>query len=87
LSRIETGEEPTNLDEGLLDAQLFAVRVVDRHFEDIIHFLTIGTTPKEYTFQQKKELVVHVAEFSFIIGNLYKMGNVEILRRYVPEFE
>jgi len=43
LLRIETGEEPNSLEEGLLDAQLFAVHVVDRHFKDIIHFLTIGT--------------------------------------------
>eukprot|EP00253_Pinus_taeda_P027028 PITA_27028 len=67
LSRIETGEEQTNLEEGLLDAQLFAARVADRHFEDIIHFLTTGTAPKEYSIQQKKELVVHAAKFSFII--------------------
>ena len=58
LSRIETGEEPTNLEKGLPDAQLFAVRIADGHFKDIIHFLTIGTAPKEYSIQQKKELVV-----------------------------
>ena len=36
LSSIETKEEPTNLEEGLPDAQLFTVRVGDEHFEDII---------------------------------------------------
>jgi hypothetical protein len=87
LSRIETGEEPTSLEEGLPDAQLFVVRVADGHFEDIIHFLTTGTAPKEYYVQQKKELVVRAADFSVIAGHLYKMGNDEILRRYVPEFE
>lgn len=46
LSRIETGEEPTNLEEGLLDAQLFSVCVANNHFADIIHFLTIGTNPE-----------------------------------------
>ena len=45
LSRIENGEEPTNLEEGLPNAQLYAVRVADGHFEDIIHFLTTRTTP------------------------------------------
>ena len=29
-------------EEGLLDAQLFMVHVVDNHFADIIHFLTTG---------------------------------------------
>ena len=59
LSCIETSEEPTSLEEGLPDAQLFVVCVADGHFEDIIHFLTTGTMPKEYSVQQKKELVVH----------------------------
>ena len=45
LSRIETGEEPTNLVEGLPDAQLFVVRVADNHFADIIHFLMTGMAP------------------------------------------
>lgn len=65
LSQIEMGEEPTNLEEGLHDAKIFAVRVMDRHFEDIINFLTTGATPKEYFF--------------LIAGHLYKMGNDEIL--------
>lgn len=54
LSCIETGEEPNNLEEGLLDTQLFAIRVADNHFFVIIHFLTIGMTPKGYTNQRKK---------------------------------
>jgi len=36
LSRIEIGKEPTNLEEGLPNAYLFTVRVVDDHFRDII---------------------------------------------------
>eukprot|EP00253_Pinus_taeda_P005156 PITA_05156 len=87
LSQIETGEEPKNLEEGLPHAQLFAVCVADDHFEDIIHFLTTGTTPKEYSVQQKMELVVCATKFSVIAGHLYKTGNDEILRRYVPKFE
>lgn len=67
------------MEEGLPDAQLYVVRVVDGHFEDILHFLTTGTAPLEYSFQQKKELVVRAADFSVIAGHLYKMGNDEIL--------
>ena len=44
LSHIEIGEEPNKLEEGLPDAQLFAVPIADGHFEDIIHFLTTRTT-------------------------------------------
>ena len=87
MSHIDTREEPTNLEEGLPDMQLFSMRIMDGHFEDIIHFLTTGTTQEGYSVQQNKELVVCVAESSVIARHLYKMGNDEILRRYVPEFE
>ena len=60
---------------------------MDGHFKYIIHFLTIGTTLKGYSIQQKKELVVRVTDFSVIVGHLCKMKNDEILQRYVPEFK
>jgi hypothetical protein len=44
-------------------------------------------TPSEYTIPQKKQLVVHAADFSLIVGQLYKMGPDEILRRFVMEEE
>jgi len=87
LSRIEIGEEPTSLEDGLPDVQLFVVWITDGHFEDIIHFLATGIASKGYYVQQKKELVVRVVDFYVIVRNLYKMGNDEILRRYVPNFE
>jgi len=77
LSQIETSEEPTNLEEGLLDAQLYAVRIADGHFEDIIHFLTTRTASQGYSIQQKKELVIHVADFTVIAGHLYKMATMK----------
>jgi len=87
LLQIETGEEPNDLEEGLPDVQIFAVHVADNHFVDIIHFLAMGMAPEGYTSQQKKELVVRVANFSVIAGHMYKMGANEILQRYVPNFE
>ena len=72
LLRIEIGEETNSLEEGLPDTHLFVVRVADGHFEDIIHFLKMGTTLKEYSVQQKKELVVRTINFSVIAGYLYK---------------
>ena len=80
-------EEPNSLEEGLSDAQLFAVHVADDHFSDIIQFLTTGTTSEEYSTQKKKELVVFSEDFLVNAGHLYKMGIDEILRRYVLEFE
>jgi len=63
LSRIGRGVEPTNLEEGFPDAQLFAMRIAHNYFIDIIHFLTTGMAPEGYTSQKKKELVVAVADF------------------------
>jgi len=36
LSRIEIGEEPTNIDDNLPNAQLFAIKIADDHFTYII---------------------------------------------------
>ena len=49
LSQIENGEEPTSLEEGLRDAQLFSIKVVEEHFVEIIHFLTMGMVPVDYS--------------------------------------
>ena len=49
LSRIATSEQPISLEEGLSDAWLFAVHVVDDDFADIIQFLTTGTTLEGYS--------------------------------------
>ena len=36
LSRIETGEEPTNIEGGLPDVQIFRVGMVDDYYEKIV---------------------------------------------------
>ena len=87
LECIETGEELTNLEEGLPDAHLFVVHMVGNHFSDIIHYLTTRMALEGYTSQQKKELVVGAAKFYVITGHFYKMGSDEILQHYVPDFE
>lgn len=58
LLHLKMGEKPTNLEEGLLDMQLFLVHIMDTHFEDIIHFLMTVPTLEGYKSQQKKELLV-----------------------------
>ena len=87
MSRLESGEEPVSLEDCLPDAQLFSIQVVDDHFEDIIHFLTTGIALESYTTQQKKQLVVHVANFTLIAGQLYNLGPDDILCKYVLEHE
>ena len=87
LSNIETGKEPTNLEDNLPNAQLFSIQIADDYFRDIIEFLMTGTAPVEFTKQQKKQLVLKATNFTLIAGQLYKLGPDEILRRYVLEHE
>ena len=65
------------------DAQLFSIQVADEYYADIIHFLTTGWAPVDFTKQQKKQLVVKAADFTLIVGHLYKLGSYEVLRRCV----
>ena len=87
MSRIDSGEEPSNLDDNLPDAPLFSIQIADDYYTDIIQFLTIGVAPDEFTKQQKKQLVVKVADFTLIAGCLYKLGPDEVLRRCVMPHE
>ena len=40
LSCIENGEEPTNIDDAMPDAQLFQVEIVDDYYAPIVQFLS-----------------------------------------------
>jgi hypothetical protein len=66
---------------------LLTIRKIDDHFIDIVQFLSIGIALAEYTIPQKKQLVMSIVDFSLIVGQLYKMGPDEILRRCVMEAE
>lgn len=87
LSRIETGEEPTNIEEGLSNVQLSTIRVADDHFADIIYFFTTRVASVRYTMEQKKEILVRVVGFSLIVVYFYKMGLDKILHKYFLEHE
>jgi hypothetical protein len=79
LSRLEHGEEPTNLEYTLPDAQLLAIINIDDHFAEIVQFLSTGMSPSEYTIPHNKMLVVCATDFLLIARHLYKMGLDEIL--------
>ena len=63
LSRITNAEEPSNLEDNFLDVELFLVQIVAEYFYDIIEFLSIGFSPKEYLTTQKINLVVRVLHY------------------------
>jgi hypothetical protein len=75
------------LEDDFPDAQLFSVQIIDEYFSDIIEFFSIGFVPKEYNTVQKKNLVVRVAYYQLIAGNLYKLSVDNIIRRCVIKHE
>jgi hypothetical protein len=79
LSRVRNGEEPTNLEDNFLDAQLFSIHIIDEYFRDNIQYLSKGTALEEYNTSQKKNLVVCAVDYQLIAGHLYKMGTNSIL--------
>jgi hypothetical protein len=80
-------EDTWNLDDILLDAKLFAVKMVDDYFRDIVQFLSIGMAPSNMTISQKKSLVVKATYYQLIVGNLYKLGAHGILIRCMLEHD
>jgi hypothetical protein len=70
MSRITNGEEPSNLEDNFLDAQLFSVQIVDEYFANIIEFFSTRFSPKEFNTAQKKNLVMRVADYQLIVGHL-----------------
>ena len=78
LSSVENGEEPTNIDDGLPDAQLFRVDIADDHYALIIQILATSVSLEEMSTGQKKQLVIKDSDFQLIAGQLYKLGPNEI---------
>ena len=90
MSRIESGEDPTSMEDNFPDAQLFAVTMMDdqnKEFNVVIHFLSTGYTPKGFIIVQKKHLVIKSDDYTLIVRHLYKMGPDEIFRRCVFDYE
>ena len=48
MSRITNGEEPGNLEENFLDANLFSVQIADDYFADIVGIFSTVMDPKEF---------------------------------------
>ena len=60
--------KPVNLDDNILDAQLFSVKMVNGYFEDTVKFLNTGLTPQGYNIAQKNQLVVKEIDYQLIVG-------------------
>ena len=64
--------------------------MMDEHnheFNSIIHFLGIGYAPEGMPTNQKKHLVVRAADYTLIMGHLYKLATDKVLRHCFFDYE
>ena len=70
LSRIDTGEEPTGVEDDLLDAHLFRIEAVPVELEEIAQFLENGQAPEGMNTKKKQILAMKATPYSLINGFL-----------------
>ena len=80
LSRIESGEDPTGIEDDLPDSHLFRVEAIPSELVEIGQYLQEGKAPEHYSEKRKKILTIKDAPFTLINGNLYKLGLDDVLR-------
>lgn len=79
MSRVESGEDMTEIDNDLLDAHLFRVEAIPSKLVEIGQYLQEGKAPDHYSEKKKKILTTKVVPFTLINGNLYKLGLDDII--------
>ncbi len=88
LSRLDlpAGEDGM-VDDQMLDEHLFAISVLSPWFADIENYLVSANFPPHLSSKEKRKIVRTSAPFTWIGGNLFKLGPDQILRHYVREEE
>ena len=87
MSRVESSEDPTRIEDDLPDAHLFRVEAIPLELVEIIQYLQEGKAPNHYSKKRKNKLTIKVAPFTLTNGNLYKLGLDDVLRRCALEHE
>ncbi|MCO5574484.1 hypothetical protein L7F22_028269 [Adiantum nelumboides] len=89
LSRLETGESPTGVDDQLLDANLFSIQqhAPKLRYDQMLVYLTDGVMPGGFSPDQRKKFALKSRPCFVIARALYKKGIDQVIRRCVPEFE
>eukprot|EP00253_Pinus_taeda_P016184 PITA_16184 len=88
LSRLDlpAGEEGT-VDDQMLDEHLFSISVLSPWFADIANYLVSAQFPPHLSSKEKSRIVRKSASFTWIGGNLFKLGPDQILMCCVREEE
>ena len=83
---LPTGEEGM-VDDQLLHDHLFVISVLSPLFADIANYLVSIQFPPNLPSKEKRNIVSKNTPFTWIGGNLFKLGPDQILRRCVREEE
>eukprot|EP00253_Pinus_taeda_P032177 PITA_32177 len=83
---LPTGEEGM-VDDQMLDEHLFSISVLSPWFVDIANYLVSTQFPPHLSSKEKSKIVRKSTPFTWIGGNLFKLGPDQILRRCVREEE
>ena len=88
LSRLDlpTGEDGT-VDDHMPDEHLFAISILSPWFADIANYLVSAQFTPHLSSTEKRKIIRKSASFTWIEGNLFKLGPDHILRRCVREEE
>lgn len=89
LSRIESGEAASGVEDQLPDVDLFEVNglVSDSWYDQMLMFLTDGVMPNQFSTDQRRKFALKSKPFLVIAGALYRKGVDQIIRRCVDEEE
>eukprot|EP00253_Pinus_taeda_P033956 PITA_33956 len=71
----------------MLDEHIFSILVLSPWFADIANYLVSAQFPPHLSSKEKSKIVRKSATFTWIGGNLFKLGLDQILRRCVREEE
>ena len=87
LYRVESGEDPTGIDDDLPDAHLFRLEAIPTELAKIAQYLQEGKAPEHYSKKRKKILTIKATPFTLINGSLYKLGLDIVFCRCALEHE
>eukprot|EP00253_Pinus_taeda_P030312 PITA_30312 len=88
LSRVNLpAGEKGMVDDQMPDEHLFSLLVLSPWFVDIANYLVLAQFPPHLSSKEKSKIVRKSAPFTWIRGNLFKLGPDQILRRCVREEE
>eukprot|EP00253_Pinus_taeda_P013860 PITA_13860 len=79
--------EQRMVDDQLLDEHLFPISVLSPWFDDITNYLVSTQFPPNLSSKEKGNIVRKSAPFTWIRGDLFKLGRDQILRICVMEEE